>query len=39
VTSSLAVVEAAIRVKSVLLIKSFLKIRKKENMEINIFFT
>ena len=36
-TSSLAVVEAAIRVKSVHRIKSFLKTRKIENMEINIF--
>jgi len=39
VTSSLAVFEAAIRVKSTHLIKSCLKARKREKMEItDIFF-
>ena len=37
-TSSLAVFEAAIRVKSTYLLKSSLKIRKKENMEIKDIF-
>jgi len=39
VTSSLAVFEAAIRVKSTHLIKSCLKTRKKENVEIKDIFT
>jgi len=38
VTSSLAVFEAAIWVKSRHLIKSCLKTRKRENMEIKEFF-
>jgi len=38
VTSSLAVFEAAIRVKSTHLIKSCFKNRKKENMEIKEIF-
>jgi len=39
VTSSLAVFEAEIRVKSASLIKSRLKTRKKENVEIKVIFT
>jgi len=38
-TSSLAVFEAEIRVKSALLLKSRLKTRKKENVEIKDIFT
>jgi len=38
-TSSLAVIEAAIWVKSTHLIKSCLKTRKKRNMEIKDIFT
>jgi len=37
VTSLLALYEAAIRVQSMHLLKSCLKTRKKENMEIKIF--
>ena len=39
VTSSLAVSEAAMRVKSTQLIKSFFKQKKRENMEIQEIFT
>jgi len=39
VTSSLAVFEAEIRVKSVYMIKSWLKQEKRENMEIKVIFT
>jgi len=38
VTSSLAMLEAAIRLKSTHLIKSCLKTRKRENMEVKEFF-
>jgi len=38
-TSSLAVFEAAMRVKSTHLIKSCLKPKKRENMEIKDIFT